>query len=220
MSKPIFTPFANQNIKNIIFDLGGVILNIDYHLTIDAYKNLGITDFESMFTQAQQVGLFDQLDKGLVTPAQFRDGLRQLSGLALTDRQIDDAWNAMLLDFPPHRLEVLKSVKNHYKTFLLSNTNAIHIDEYNKVLHKTFGVENLSVYFDKEYYSHLIHMRKPDAEAFEIILRENDLNPSETLFIDDTQQHVEGARKLGILAYHLDVPAGESIENLFTNLHR
>ncbi|NHB68950.1 HAD family hydrolase [Perlabentimonas gracilis] len=216
MSKPIFIPFANQNIKNIIFDLGGVILNIDYHLTIDAYKNLGITDFDSMFTQAQQVGLFDQLDKGLVTPAQFRDGIRQISNPALTDKQIDDAWNAMLLDFPPQRLDVLEKVKPHYSTFLLSNTNAIHIEEYNKVLHKTFGVDNLSVYFDKEYYSHLIHMRKPDAEAFEIILRENNLNPSETLFIDDTQQHVEGARKLGILAHHLNIPAGECIEKLFT----
>ncbi len=216
MSKPIFTPFAHHNIKNIIFDLGGVILNIDYHLTIDAYKNLGITDFESMFTQAQQVGLFDLLDKGLVTPAQFRDGLRQISGLALTDKQIDDAWNAMLLDFQPSKLNVLKGVKGHYRTFLLSNTNAIHIDEYNKILHNTFGFENLSVFFDKEYYSHLIHMRKPDAEAFEIILKENNLNPSETLFIDDTLQHVEGARKLGILAYHLNIPAGECIENLFT----
>jgi putative hydrolase of the HAD superfamily len=216
MSKPIFTPFANQNIKNIIFDLGGVILNINYHLTIDAYKNLGLTNFESMFTQAQQVGLFDQLDKGLVTPAQFREGLRQISNVALSDRQIDDAWNAMLLDFPQHRLEVLKSVKNYYKTFLLSNTNAIHIDEYNNILLKTFGVDNLSVFFDKEYYSHKIHMRKPDAEAFEIILNENNLNASETLFIDDTLQHVEGAKKLGILAYHLNIPAGESIEKLFT----
>jgi putative hydrolase of the HAD superfamily len=216
MSKPIFTPFAHHNIKNIIFDLGGVILNIDYHLTIDAYKNLGITNFESMFTQAQQVGLFDQLDKGLVTPAQFRDGLREISGLTLTDQQIDNAWNAMLLDFQPSKLNVLKGVKGHYRTFLLSNTNAIHIDEYNKILHNTFGFENLSVFFDKEYYSHLIHMRKPDAEAFEIILKENSLNPGETLFIDDTLQHVEGARKLGILAYHLNIPAGERIENLFT----
>ena len=216
MSKPIFTPFANQSIKNIIFDLGGVILNIDYRLTIDAFKNLGLSNFEEMFTQAQQVGLFDQLDKGLVTPAQFREGLRQISGVALSDKQIDDAWNAMLLDFPTKRLEVLKSVKNHYKTFLLSNTNAIHIEEYNKILQQTFGVGNLSVFFDKEYYSHIINMRKPDAETFEIILKENNLNASETLFIDDTQQHVEGAKKLGILAYHLNIPAGESIEKLFT----
>ena len=216
MSKPIFTPFANQSIKNIIFDLGGVILNIDYRLTIDAFKNLGLSNFEEMFTQAQQVGLFDQLDKGLVTPAQFREGLRQISGVALSDKQIDDAWNAMLLDFPTKRLEVLMSVKNHYKTFLLSNTNAIHIEEYNKILQQTFGVGNLSVFFDKEYYSHIINMRKPDAETFEIILKENNLNASETLFIDDTQQHVEGAKKLGILAYHLNIPAGESIEKLFT----
>jgi glucose-1-phosphatase len=215
MSKPIFTPFANQNIKNIIFDLGGVILNIDYNLTIDAFKSLGIENFETIFSQAKQVGIFDQLDKGLISPSEFRDGIRKVSSINLTDKQIDKAWNALLLDFPPQRLDVLEKVKPHYRTFLLSNTNAIHIEEYNKILLNTFGFENLSVFFEEEYYSHLIHMRKPDAEAFEIILRENNLNPSETLFIDDTIQHVDGAKKVGILAYHLDIPAGECIENLF-----
>lgn len=215
MPKLTFTPFPNQNIQNIIFDLGGVILNIDYHLTIDAYKNLGITNFEEIFSQANQVRLFDQLDMGLISPQQFREGLREISKIALTDQQITDAWNAMLLDFPPKRLEVLRSVKNHYKTFLLSNTNAVHFDEYNKVLQQTFGIDNLSEFFEKEYYSHKIGLRKPNAEAFELILKENNLNPDETLFIDDTLQHVEGARKLGILAYHLNIPAGDSIDKLF-----
>lgn len=215
MSKPIFTPFSTQPIKNIIFDLGGVILNIDYNLTIEGFKNLGVENFDSLFTQAQQVGLFDELDKGLITPEQFRDDIRHITCINLSDQQIDIAWNAMLLDFPPSRLALLKKTHAHYRTFLLSNTNAIHFVEYNRVLIDTFGVHNLSEFFEKEYYSHLIHLRKPDAEAFEIILRENNLNPCETLFIDDTKQHIEGARKLGILAHHLNLANGEHINRLF-----
>lgn len=215
MSKPIFSPFTHKNVKNIIFDLGGVILNIDYHLTIDAFKALGIANFDSLFTQAEQIGLFDQMDKGTISSQEFREGIRELARLPLSDKEIDRAWNAMLLDFPPQRLNLLEQVHNHYKTYLLSNTNAIHLESYNQILKSTFGLDNLSQFFHKEYYSHLIHLRKPNAEAFEIILHENDLKPQETIFIDDSAQHVEGAKKLGILAYHLNIPKGESIELLF-----
>ncbi len=215
MPKPIFSPFADKKIKNIIFDLGGVIINIDYHLTINAFKALGLQNFDTIFNQAKQIGVFDLLDKGLISPQEFRNEVRRITSSNLTDEQIDKAWNAMLLDFPPSRLELLGRVKSGYKTFLLSNTNAIHFEAYNQILHRTFGVENLSVFFDREYYSHLIHMRKPDADAFELILNENNLKPEETLFIDDTLQHVEGAKKLGILAHHLNIPNGDCIEMLF-----
>lgn len=216
MHKPIFIPYSHIDIKNVIFDLGGVILNIDYHLTINAFKRMGVENFDKLFSQAQQNGIFDRLDKGEVSPKHFRDGLRELTGLNLSDKMIDDAWNAMLLDFPSNRIDLISNVKKHYKTFLLSNTNAIHFDEYNLLLERTFGVKGLSFIFDKEYYSHLIGMRKPDTEVFEHILRENRLIPQETLFIDDSIQHVESAKKLGIMGYHLDIPKGESIEKLFS----
>ncbi len=216
MTKPVFSPFAHSNAKHIIFDLGGVILNINYQLTIDAFKKLGIVNFEALFTQAEQIGLFDQMDTGEISPQEFRHNIRKLASMPLSDEAIDDAWNALLLDLPPIRINLLKRVKEHYQTFLLSNTNAIHMKSYNQMLQNTFGLKNLSSFFNKEYYSHLIHMRKPHAEAFEIILRENDLQPHETIFIDDSIQHVEGAKKLGILAYHLNIPKGESIEQLFT----
>jgi glucose-1-phosphatase len=210
-----FLPYKHFVIKNIIFDLGGVILNIDYQLTIDAFKRLGFYNFDAVFTQAKQTGIFDKLDKGLITPMEFRDGVRELAGKSYTNEQIDDAWNAMLLDFPVHRLKLLEKVHAQYRTFLLSNTNQIHIDVYNQILLKTFGVKDLSHFFEKEYYSHVIHMRKPDAEIFEFILNQNGLNAEETLFIDDTEQHVVGARKMGINAYHLKLKDGENLENLF-----
>lgn len=216
MGKPIFKPFASKNVKNIIFDLGGVIINLSYQATIDAFKAIGFDEFEEVFTQAAQVDLFDKLDKGLISPADFRNALRNLYKVNLTDQQIDIAWNAMLLDFPKHRLDLLLNIKQHYRTFLLSNTNAIHFVAYNQMLNNSFGFENLSHYFEREYYSHLVNMRKPDSEVFLKILDENGLNASETLFIDDSIQHVVGAQKLGILAYHLNIPKGENIENLFS----
>ncbi|MBN1988042.1 MAG: HAD family phosphatase [Bacteroidales bacterium] len=215
MQQLLFTPLKGLQIRNIIFDLGGVILNIDYHLTINAFKDLGFQSFDQTFTQAAQVDLFDNLDTGTITPQQFRDGVKSLTSAPITDEQIDHAWNAMLLDFPVHRLELLAEVKKRYRTFLLSNTNQIHIDVYNQILKNTFGVDNLSPFFEREYYSHEIHRRKPHPSTFEFVLEQNGLKPEETLFIDDTLQHVEGARKAGLHAYHLKVTEGESIEQLF-----
>jgi len=216
MTKPIFSPFAQKDIQNIIFDLGGVILNIDYNLTTEAFGDLGAQDFESLFTQAKQVNLFDKLDKGIISPEEFRDGIRRITSLDMSDQQIDLAWNAMLLDLPAVRLDLLKKIKHHYKTYLLSNTNAIHFDEYNKYLQNQHGINNLSNLFNEEYYSHIINNRKPNKEIFNLILNENGLKPEETLFIDDSIQHVEAANKIGILAYHLNIPQGETIEELFT----
>lgn len=218
MQKITFLPYRHLNIKNIIFDLGGVILNIDYHLTIDAFKRMGFDNFDEIFTQAKQTGIFDKLDKGLISPEDFRNGVRELSGKPFSDQQIDEAWNAMLLDFPVHRLELLKKIHTQYRTYLLSNTNQIHIEVYNQILHKTFGVKDLSPFFEKEYYSHVIHMRKPHAEVYQFILNSNGLKPEETLFIDDTEQHIIGAKEVGINTYHLKIKEGEAIENLFKEI--
>jgi HAD superfamily hydrolase (TIGR01509 family) len=218
MQKLTFLPFKHLDIKNIIFDLGGVILNIDYQLTIDAFKRLGFEDFDAVFTQAKQTGVFDKLDKGLITPKEFRAGVRELAGKPFTDEQIDNAWNAMLLDFPKDRLKLLEQVHSQYRTFLLSNTNQVHIEVYNQILLNTFGVKDLSHFFEKEYYSHVIHMRKPNAEVYEYILEQNGLDKQETLFIDDTEQHIKGAVAVGLNAYHLKLNEGETIEGLFKKI--
>ena len=215
MQKIIFKPYRHLNIKNIIFDLGGVIINIDYHLTIEAFKKLGFNNFDTVFTQASQLGIFDQLDKGLVSHEEFRNYIRELSGIPLNNNQIDEAWNAMLLDFPVERLSLLEKIRDQYRTFLLSNTNQMHCEVYTKDLQATYGVKDLSHFFEKAYLSHEIGMRKPDREAFMLILNENNLKPEETLFIDDTEQHIEGAKKVGINTYYLRLKEGEAIEKLF-----
>jgi len=205
-----------MRIKNIIFDLGGVLLNIDYLATIKSFENLGITDFEKLFSQANQIHLFDKLDTGLISPDEFRNEIRNISGLNISNQDIDNAWNAMLLDMPKHRILLLENAKKHYRTFLLSNTNAIHYPEYSKYLLAEHGYASLSMLFEKQYLSHEIKLRKPNIEAFQYILSENNLKPSETLFIDDTAQHVTGAKKAGLNAYWLDL-SKESIDDIFEN---
>jgi len=194
-----------NNIRNIIFDLGGVLYNISYQATLDAFALLGMKDFESFFTQADQVQLFDRLDRGEVSGTDFCRELRQLSGLNISDNQIYEAWNAMLLDFPLHHLDLLAGVGARYRIFLLSNTNEIHYPVYQHYMLQNTGFAGLDHLFEKSYLSYKIKKRKPETEAYLMILDENALVAEETLFIDDTHQHVVGARNAGLKAVWLDL---------------
>lgn len=199
-----------ENIKNIIFDLGGVILNIDYSLTEKAFYQLGIHDFKEIYSQLQQSQLFDLFETGKITEKDFIENLQLKTGNKIDTDLLISAWNAMLLDLPLRRLQILQQLQLHYKTFLLSNTNMIHEREFNKTLKSLTGFSSLSVFFDKVYFSHQIGLRKPDAAVFELILTENQLSPQETLFIDDSWQHIETAKSLGINTIFLE--KGKSIE--------
>jgi putative hydrolase of the HAD superfamily len=189
--------------KNIIFDLGGVILNIDYRLTSQAFKNLGLENFDEKYSQAKQSHLFDRLETGAVAPEQFRQELKAYFSQTVSDTDLDNAWNAMLLDLPFQRIDLLKELSKKYRLFLLSNTNIIHYQAYSAYLKKTFGKMIFDEIFEKQYLSFEIGMRKPDKEIFDLVLNENKLLASETLFIDDSIQHIEGAGKTRISAYHL-----------------
>ena len=188
----------------IIFDLGGVILNLDYNLTIQAFKDLGIVDFEHNYLQAKQDAVFDRYEKGKVTSAEFRNYFREKTSTVLSDSEIDAAWNKMLLDLPQHRIQFLDKVKTSCPIFLFSNTNAIHLNAFQTIIENQHGKSNLlEELFNKTYYSHIVGERKPNAHAFEIVLQEQNLDPSKVLFIDDSKQHIDGANLLGIKTYHL-----------------
>jgi putative hydrolase of the HAD superfamily len=200
--------------KNIIFDFGGVIINIDYNLTAQAFREMGLSNFEEHFSKAKQKQLFDLYEKGLITSLEFRTELRGAFNVKPAAALIDNAWNAMLLDLPKERLDFLQKLKSTHRTFLLSNTNEIHINAIYDQLNKSMGITDLSGYFEKIYFSYQIKMRKPDAEIFRFVLKENGLKAEETLFIDDSPQHVEAAKRLGIQTYLLDV-SKESILEIF-----
>ena len=209
----MMTNTANKY-KNIIFDLGGVLLNIDYSLATKAFSDLGLTDFDKLFSKAHQTKLFDLYEKGQISSEAFRDHVKSCFSTPIDDDTIDKAWNTMLLDFPPERLRLMQTLKTKHRIFLLSNTNDIHMQYINNYLQETFGIADLSGYFEKVYLSYEVGMRKPDAEIFELVLSENNLDPNQTLFIDDSIQHIEGAKKLGIHTYWLDVKK-ESVMDLF-----
>jgi FMN phosphatase YigB (HAD superfamily) len=188
-----------QNIKNIIFDYGNVIFNIDFLKAQKAWNQLGISNAADFFGHKQQDEIFDKFDRGEVSANEFRAYIRHKSGNpALTDAQINDAWNSMLLGIEPGNHELLLDLKGKYRTFLLSNINAIHYDHIMNYLKTDFGFDGNDHLFEKAYYSHLTGQRKPEARIFQMVLDENNLNPAETLFIDDSPQHLAGAEKLGI----------------------
>lgn len=200
-------------IKAIFFDFGGVILNIDYKLTEQAFEKLGIADFKKHYSQAHQSGLFDELETGKISPKQFRDRIRESCRLNFDDHAIDNAWNAMLLDLPVERLDLLERLKKDYKVFLLSNTNVIHMKWIEAYLDKQGLKNRFFNCFDQLYFSYEMKKRKPDPETFLYVAEQNNLDPSEVLFIDDSIQHIEGAKEAGMKTYFLE--KGQEVVELF-----
>ena len=190
-----------KKIKSIIFDLGAVLLNISYQKTIEEFDKLGIKNSSTFYSKKLQTNIFNLLETGEISESDFIKEIQKQCTEA-TNTQILYAWNAMLLDLPLRRVELLKQLKKDFNLYLLSNTNSIHITEFeNKIGSKQY--KELYQLFDKVYYSHKIGHRKPNAEAFQLIIEENNLIAEEILFIDDSPQHIEGAKKLGIKTYHL-----------------
>ncbi len=193
-----------QTIKNIIFDLGGVILNINNKLTEDAFIKLGVKNFHEIFGHGHAASFVLEYEIGKITDEQFIRELKKLVGSSVSDEQILAAWNVILLDFPPERIQLLNKLKKQYRLFLFSNTNALHAVEFKKRYRAAFKNNELDDHFERAYYSQILGMRKPDVEPFLQIIKENNLVPEETLFIDDALINVEGAKAAGLKGYFLE----------------
>ena len=196
-------------IENIIFDLGDVFINLDHKKFQEELYNLGLKDVTSNMTG------FNQLyEKGLVSTDDFKDYYKEiLKTGGFTDEQLVRSWVSILGDFPLHRLEFLEKIPKKYRLFLLSNTNEMHID-FVQYHYGTDFYRRFVSCFEKIYYSYQIHLRKPDAEPFERIIKENNLSPSSTLFVDDTHENIIMADQLGINTWHLD-PERNDVSELF-----
>ena len=204
-----------KGIKNILFDLGGVLFHIDYQRTIAAFQKLGLSNFESLFTQHQQNDLFDAFETGKISAKNFVGELQKLFPYC-SEQQIIDAWNAMLIGIPKKNLDLLEKLSKHYRLFLLSNTNTLHIQFVNAFLQKIYGIESMNGFFEKAYYSQEIGMRKPHQETFDWVLNDADIKAEETLFIEDTAQHIAGAKKSGLKTRHLE--SNTAIISLFPGI--
>ena len=203
-----------KNIDNIIFDLGNVILNIDYQNTIDAFEKIGVPDASIFYSKSSQLNIFNQLETGHISKQNFILEIQKFVPKASAS-QIINAWNAILEDLPNERLEILKSIKDKFSIFLLSNTNTIHIEKIiDKLGEKKY--EEFYNLFDKVYYSHEVKLRKPNADIFKLVIKENHLSIKNTLFIDDSIQHIESAKKIGLKTYHLN--GNETLESIFPDI--
>ena len=205
----------SAKIKNIIFDLGGVILDIDETIVYKELEKLGISTLE-LARSKEFTELMSKFDTGIYTAPTFRKRMKTLVHQEkMTDQKFDAIWNAMLLDIPRERIEAIEKVKKHYKIFLMSNTNVIHYDLYVRDLQLRFGYHEFDELFHKSYFSFAEHLEKPDPRFFELILDHEGLVPEETLFIDDTEKNIKVAQSLGIHTYHIS--REELVRNLFEN---
>ena len=198
---------TKPTVKNLIFDLGGVILDLSVDTTLEHLARLSGLSKEKAIEIFHKSPGFNEYEKGGMDDASFRQYLREIYNVNASDKEIDACWNAMLLGIPPVKLKLLKTLQQQYNVLLLSNTNDIHLSYINSViLPGITGETSLDLYFHKAYYSHRMNMRKPDAGIFEYVLQENKMIPSQTLFLDDNALNVAGAQSVGIQTVHVTTP--------------
>ncbi|HRN94420.1 MAG: HAD family phosphatase [Chitinophagales bacterium] len=194
-------PFSD--IKNIVFDIGNVLVDIDFKAVADAFKKIAIADFSSIVSYNRQESFFDLFEKGKISAKEFRNTLRQFLKPNISDEEIDAAWNSILISYPPKKFELLQELKLHYRVLALSNTNEIHVAALNKAAKEKLGKEKFADFFHHAYYSNETGFRKPELEIYELMLQQQFLNPHETLFIDDKEENIEAAKALHIQVFHL-----------------
>lgn len=192
-----------DKIKNIIFDLGGVVVTLDQPKTDAALGQLGgMSGEEFRLLAAENINLFQEIERGEISPDVFLEGLRTLLGAKVTREELVDAWNAMLIDLPPENLQTIERLGKDYRLFMLSNTNEIHIEQVHRMVKAVSGLEDFSSLFEAPYYSQRIGARKPEPRAYQHILEKHGLAPEETFFIDDNAENIQGAQALGIQTWH------------------
>ena len=190
-----------NNIDTLIFDFGGVIINLDYSKPVEEFKKLGIYNSKKLYSKKEQTKLFDSLECGQISDESFLNEIRKKSNTNDLE-SIKKAWNSILLNIPEERVNLLKKLSSKYKIFLLSNTNSIHLKEIITSYGEKKWVNFISI-FNDVYFSNEIGMRKPNEDVFYYVIKKNKLDVSKTLFIDDSLQHIKAAKKIGFKTYHL-----------------
>ena len=187
-----------SEIKNIILDFGGVILDLDFKMSHQKFEKLGIHEISEEMQNA-----FLSMEKGQIGQRELYNLFSTNAQQELSDETIKDAWCALLRDLPQHRVDSLTQLGKEYPLYLLSNTNSIHIDFLRNREPKKF--EQFENTFKKVYYSHNMDSRKPDSIIFQKVIDELGINPNETLFVDDMDKNIETAKELGFQTWLFDV---------------
>ena len=203
-----------NKIENIIFDLGGVIIDIDPQITIGKLESLNKSG-KPLAPRMEYAEFLNQFEIGKISNQEFYQTINNLCEIEQSHSLIEEAWNSMLLDIPQKRIDKLYQLRKTFRIFLLSNTNAVHLMKLRDILDQTMGFNDFEEIFDTTFYSHLIGKRKPDLECYHHVINEKDIMSGKTLFVDDSLANVEGARKAGLKSVHL-LP-GVDITELFEN---
>ncbi len=189
-----------HKVQNLVFDLGGVVIDIDPAASFSAMQALAAPQVTAQDQLAEHVQLFLDYEKGIITDETFREGIRAITQQPLLeDQRIDDAWCRMLLGVPAERITLLARLREQYRTFVLSNTNAIHVRAFNKIIEGVSGYPAIDHFFEKVYYSHLLKLRKPEVEIYRSVLADSGLRPEETLFLDDRPENIQAAQQVGMM---------------------
>jgi putative hydrolase of the HAD superfamily len=203
-----------SEIETIIFDFGGVIIDIDPQLTMNEFGKLGAEEQKGEQLDYLIHSIIRKFERGIFTPEVFRNKMREFLKIdQASDQDFDDAWNALLFDIPGKRIKAIETLKDNYQILLLSNSNEIHYDLYVRDLQLRFGYREFDDLFHKAYFSFDLHMTKPDPEIFEFVINQHDLDPAKALFIDDSAENTSAAQGVGLQAYHIEKPV--KVRHLF-----
>ncbi|KAG0301976.1 hypothetical protein BGZ98_007892 [Dissophora globulifera] len=191
-----------NTIKNLLFDLGNVLVEVDPNRSAVEFQKLGTTNFK-----LPPGDDFNDFETGKISPQCFRTIVRASMSLSshVTDAQFDVAWGAPLLKFACGRLELIQQLRKDYKVYVLSNSDHILTESMNKICFRDYKKDSLDPFFEKVFYSHEIGYKKPDEEAFEHVIEDQHLVPGETLFMDDSALNIMAARSCGLQAVQVDI---------------
>jgi glucose-1-phosphatase len=204
-----------KQFRNLIFDVGNVIINVDESAALREFQKLSDLEFTDDMKYAEHQ-FVREYEGGRITTEQFRKKLRGFLRPSVKDEEIDAAWNAILLAYPPEKFELLKQLKKRYHVLALSNTNELHVKKFNQAAMDLFG-EPFANFFHRVYYSHIIRLQKPGTEIYKLVLQKENLNPDDTFFVDDKIENVEAAKSVGIHAFQLK--DRDKLKELLTELH-
>lgn len=203
-----------KGVKNIILDLGGVIINLNQELTIKAFQDLFGNHFQEIQDELKINKYLEKVETSTITSTEFIAFFQKFDS-SITPTQITAAWNSMLLDIPQKRIDLIQRLSKNYNVYLLSNTNQIHYQYINEYAVDQFKVESFKSLFKQAYLSHEVELRKPNLSIFEFVLNDASMVPGETLFVDDTLEHINAAKQLGIRTEHLNLTNEQSLIKLF-----
>jgi putative hydrolase of the HAD superfamily len=203
--------------KAVIFDFGNVIINIEFQRIYQTFAKFTAKSPEYIEKKITENQIFKRYETGQFSDEEFREVIRQTLGFPLSDFEVDTAWNAILLDIPAERIELIKKIRQKYPVYLLSNTNNIHIQASNTYLKKAHGISNLDVLFDNLFLSYEMAMWKPDVEIYHSVLKKINMQPNEVIFFDDNLHNIESAKKIGMQTILVEPPTSilEYCKNLF-----